>query len=115
MEEGMARRRHVWRLVGLAIRCLVLFCTAWDAWAQTRDDIERLNREIDTLIEAGKYAEALPLAKEAVQGAERIYYPDDVTIAGPLLKLGEVLSSLDRQAEAEPYERRALEIRERLL
>src|SRR5262245_47431223 len=83
--------------------------------AQTADDLASLNSQVEALLKAGKYAEALPLAEKAVKSAEEKRGPNDAAIAGPLLKLGALLGRLGRIPEMEAHERRALAIREATL
>ena len=85
------------------------------AQAQGADDLATLNAKVEQLFKAGKFADALPVARMAAQTAEKQHGPDHLAVTGPLLILAEVLGGLDRVPEGEPFERRALAIREKVL
>ena len=97
---GLAWRRAV---LILAIAALVGWM-AVSGHAQSGHDLAQLNKQVEELVKAGKYAEALPLAERAIRLAEEEHGANDVAVTGPLLMLGEVLGGLGRVAEVEPLE-----------
>jgi hypothetical protein len=102
------------RVLVLAVATLACGLVA-GAQAQIGDDVAALDAQVEALNKAGKYAEALPLAEQAIKRAEEQNGPNDPAVAGPLLMLAELLGRLGRVAEGEPHERRALAIREAVL
>jgi len=104
-----------WRLVPTLAIAVLVSVTIVSTRAQPSDDLAALNKQVEELSKAGKYAEALPLAERAVKVADEQHGPNDPAVAGPLLKLGNVLGRLGRLADMERHERRALAIRETAL
>jgi CHAT domain-containing protein len=64
---------------------------------------------------AGQPEKAVPIARQAVELTEKHLGPDHAETAGALANLAAVEAALGRAGEAEPLERRALEIHRRLL
>ena len=75
-------------------------------------DVAALNRQIAQLKAAGKYAQAVPLAKQALALAEK-KGPDSPDVAAALDTLAELYEAENKYAEAEPLLKRALAIREK--
>ncbi len=71
---------------------------------------ERLGERIAGLLEAGRYAEAVPLAAELVENQERLFGTEDVETAYCLNVLGHLLSKAGRAESAVPHHSRALRI-----
>src|ERR1039458_2286476 len=74
-----------------------------------------LNTQVLDLYKQGKYAEALPIAAEAVKVAEAAFGPDDLRIASALNNLAQLYYKEGKYAEVEPLNQRALHIREKAL
>jgi tetratricopeptide (TPR) repeat protein len=74
-----------------------------------------LNTQVLNLVKQGKYAEAVPIAKDALKAAEAAYGPDDPNIAVALNILAMVYMYQDKYAEAEPLYHRALPLFEKTL
>ena len=77
-----------------------------------RRDVAALNRQIAQLKAAGKYAQAVPLAQQALALAEK-KGPDSPDVAAALDTLAELYEAENKYAEAEPLLKRALAIREK--
>jgi tetratricopeptide (TPR) repeat protein len=76
---------------------------------------EELNSRVLELYQQRKYAEALPIAQEALKEAEATFGANDPRFATSLNNLAELYSKEGKYAEAEPRFQRALEIREKAL
>jgi len=75
-------------------------------------DVAALNRQIAQLKAAGKYAQAVPLAKQAVALAEK-KGPNSPDVAKALDTLADLYEAQNKYAEAEPLLKRSLAIREK--
>ena len=82
--------------------------------AQT-DEADVLDKQIIALYQAGKYAEAIPLAQQALAIREKLLKPDDPAVATALYILAALYTSQGRYADAEPLSKRALAIYEKAL
>ena len=69
-------------------------------------------KQHDTLVDAGRYREAEPIAKKMVAVSERAFRDKPTAIAGFLNVLANLYKNLGRHAEAEPLFQRALRINE---
>src|SRR5689334_17785961 len=100
----------------LAVMALLLGLWFLPVEAQERPpELEALYERVLQLYLAGKYAEAVPVAKEYVDVARTKFgerHPDYATGLGYLADLYHMLK---RPSEAEPLLKRALEIKERAL
>ena len=76
-------------------------------------DLGKLNQEIEQLRQAGKIAEAIPVAQKAVTATERQRGPDHPDVAKALDTLAELYIAQSKYAEAEPLLKRSLAIREK--
>jgi CHAT domain-containing protein/Tfp pilus assembly protein PilF len=76
---------------------------------------EELNDQSSQLYEQGKYAEATPIAAEAVKVAEAAFGADDTRLATALNRLARLYYIQGKYADAEPLYKRALSIREKAL
>jgi tetratricopeptide (TPR) repeat protein len=74
-----------------------------------------LNDQVVVLYQQGKYAEAIPVAEEAVRAAEAAFGPDNARVATALNNLASLYEKQGRYAEAEPLYQRALRIDEKVL
>ena len=83
-------------------------------WAQEARWTE-LNRRVEMLSSQGKYAEALPLARNALEVAERLFGPEDVRTAVSAMSLANAERELGKDADAESLYKRSLAIREKAL
>ncbi|MBX7222899.1 MAG: CHAT domain-containing protein [Blastocatellia bacterium] len=78
--------------------------------------IEKLNTKArKLLLQDGKYAEALPLARQAVEQSEKIMGPEHELLADCLNTLAGCYLFLGESAQAAPYLVRALAIKEKIL
>jgi tetratricopeptide (TPR) repeat protein len=75
----------------------------------------KLTAQVSDLYQQGKYAEALPIAIEALKAAEAAFGPDDTRVATSLNNLATLNMDQGKYAEAEPLFERALGIDEKAL
>jgi tetratricopeptide (TPR) repeat protein len=107
-------------LFGLGV---LLGWALWPALAQTQptpspeatDHWQALIAQVEELYDQGRYAEAVPLAQEALALAEASVGPTHPHVATSLQHLARLNRELGRYAEAEPLLQRALTIREQIL
>ncbi len=91
----------------IIIACVIFVCG--NVFAQERS-LKDLNREVARLYKAGKYGEAIPIAKKALKVAEKTYGTKHKNTATALNNLALLYVSQDRYSDAEPLYKRALEI-----
>ncbi len=72
----------------------------------------RLSRTVVKLFNEGKYDEALPLAKRALELRETVLGPDHEMVQGALLNLSEIYTSLKKYGEARKLVERLLRTHE---
>jgi tetratricopeptide (TPR) repeat protein len=83
--------------------------------AQQIDEVTELNKKIFELNNAGKYADAVPLAQQVLAIREKALGRDDPGVATSLNNLAELYADQGRYADAEPSYKRSLAIREKAL
>jgi tetratricopeptide (TPR) repeat protein len=76
--------------------------------AQDARKAETLSTQVYQLYQAGKYAEAIPLARRALTLREKALGPGHPDVGKTLDILAVLYDSLDRYGEAEPLYKRAL-------
>ena len=97
------------QIITLAV---VLCLTAAEAYAQGAGiEWERLNRVVVELYRAGKYDDAVAVAKKALEIAEENVGPGHPNVAMSLNNLALLYRATGRIAEAERLEERAARIR----
>jgi CHAT domain-containing protein/Tfp pilus assembly protein PilF len=69
---------------------------------------------IEELSRAGKYSEAIPLARQLLADMEKAHGPVDRDVAGALNNLALLYSDVGNDAEAEPMNKRAIAIMEKV-
>jgi CHAT domain-containing protein/Tfp pilus assembly protein PilF len=94
--------------------CLMAICSIF-ASAQQNGDFNALTLQARKLRQAGKYAEAIDVARRAVAAAERQFGPDDAKVGTALIDLALSYKNQGRYDEAEPLNKRALAIDEKAL
>ena len=82
--------------------------------AQARTELELVNRII-ALSEAGRYAEAIPLAETELAITEKRFGPAHPKVALMLNEVAELYTKQGRYTDAEPLFKRSLAIREKAL
>ncbi|MBI4750806.1 MAG: CHAT domain-containing protein [Acidobacteria bacterium] len=82
---------------------------------KARIEFNRLTTQITDLQNKGNLNEALPLAFQAVEVAERIFGPEDLVLADTLHDLALLLQEKGEYAKAEPFFVRAIAIQEKAL
>ena len=108
----MARLLAKSSFVLLALGLCILACPA----SQSDDDeFNSLNQQVQTLFKQGKYQEAIPLAKRAVEVSKRVRGPEDPETAYALNNLGFIFKKIGDYAKAEPLYQEALRISEKIL
>jgi tetratricopeptide (TPR) repeat protein len=80
--------------------------------AQQADEAVELNKKVIELYNAGRYADALPIAQQVLAIREKALGRDHPEVATALNSLAELYDELGHYAEAEPLYQRALTIRE---
>jgi tetratricopeptide (TPR) repeat protein len=99
---------------------LVMHCTFWVApglATDTEDALgtDSLNRRVVELYHAGKYQEAILIARKLLEIREKTNGPEHLDTATSLNNLGELYSAMGDYAQAEPLHQRALAINEKAL
>lgn len=102
--------------VALTLICLTLFTAG--SLAQTKaapepEEAARLNAEVLRLFRAGKYEEALPLAKRVLEEREKSPGAGQRLLADALFNLGAIEQQTGRLKESEGYYKRALSLYEK--
>ncbi|MEO1610402.1 MAG: tetratricopeptide repeat-containing protein, partial [Pseudomonadota bacterium] len=85
------------------------------ARAQDTDEIGTLNGQVVRLYQAGKYAEAIVVARKALELSEQKFGPDHPSVGTTLNNLALLYRAQGRYAEAEPLYKRDLAISEKAL
>ncbi|MDT5063741.1 MAG: hypothetical protein QOH63_4200 [Acidobacteriota bacterium] len=76
-------------------------------------EAQKLNTEVVKLFNAGKYDEAIPLAKRVLQIREKALTPGDERINAALINLAELYASKQKYGDAEDYYQRLLSVYEK--
>jgi CHAT domain-containing protein/Tfp pilus assembly protein PilF len=100
-------------LIVAAIFALTL-CPASPSMGQA-DEAAQVNRRVIELYQAGRYAEAIPLAQWVLANREKALGADHPDVAAALNNLAALYRAQGRHADAEPLYERALAIREKAL
>ncbi len=106
-----------WSLFSASIFTIVLN-VAPVSGQQELDDVKalnQLNQQVMKLYQAGKYAEAIPLAQKVLEISEKALGPDNPDLSHFLDNLALLYYAMGDYAKAEPLARRALGIREKTL
>ena len=100
----------------LLVSTLVLSAEAQEPASSTaQQQWKALQEQVTARDQAGDYAGAEQLARQALALAERAFGPEHPATAVSLNNLANVLQAQGRYGEAEPLHRRALAIREKAL
>jgi CHAT domain-containing protein/Tfp pilus assembly protein PilF len=78
-------------------------------------EADKLDRQVQELLDAGKYSEAIPPAAQCLQLRERTLGPEHPGTALSLNNLAELYARMGDYAKAEPLYQRALKINEKAL
>jgi tetratricopeptide (TPR) repeat protein/CHAT domain-containing protein len=112
----MFGRRGAWRLAAVAVAGLVCaMVLAGRSHAQPADETAALNAELARLYQAGKYAEAIEIAKRVIAIREKALGPDHPQVGSALNNLAALYRDQGRTSEAEPLLKRAIAIIEKAL
>src|SRR2546422_10812580 len=107
----LCRHSGQWSVVVLAM--LLLGCGVMANVAST--DTARLNHEVQSLYDAGRYNEAMPLADHTLRIREKTLGPDHPDVAASLNNLALLYRTKGQYAQAEPLYQRSLAISEKAL
>jgi tetratricopeptide (TPR) repeat protein len=99
----------------LFVHCALWVASGLRAEPGDAPDADSLNRQVVDLYHAGKYQEAIPIARQLLEMAEKINGPEHPFTVGSLNNLAALYDSTGDYAKAEPLYRRALAIREKAL
>jgi CHAT domain-containing protein/tetratricopeptide (TPR) repeat protein len=115
---GIMAMRLVLRVIARVV--LVAMILAGSIWAplraQSTDELDTLGEQVGNLTAAGKYPEAIEMARRSVALAEKTFGPDHMRTAYELYRLGNIMrqqSQFAVAAAAHPLLLRALAIFER--
>ena len=89
-----------------ALALLIWAALASPTSAQSNADADKLNTEVIRLYQAGKYAEAVPVAQQMLALYETALGPEHPDVATSLNNLALLYGSQGRYAEAEPLYKR---------
>jgi len=99
----------------LVLLCVLAVTFGLTSKAQDTSEADSLNKQVIDLYRAGKYQEAIPIAREFLEISEKINGPDHPDTATSLNNLAQLYQSMSDYAKAEPLFQRALAIREKAL
>jgi tetratricopeptide (TPR) repeat protein len=99
----------------LFVHCALWVASGLRAEPGDAPDADSLNRQVVDLYHAGKYQEAIPIARQLLEMTEKINGPEHPFTVGSLNNLAALYDSTGDYAKAEPLYRRALAIREKAL
>src|SRR2546428_5266359 len=105
--------RHSAHCSVVVLAMLLLGCGVMANVAST--DTARLNQEVQSLYDAGRYNEAMPLADHTLRIREKTLGPDHPDVAASLNNLALLYRTKGDYAQAEALHQRALRIREKTL
>ena len=111
----MSLRSRLKAIVLIGLVALVVSSVPLGVRAQGSDDLATLNRQMQQLYGAGKYADATEIATQSLALGERQFGPDHPEVGNSLNDLAFLYTRLGRYSEAEPLYKRALAIREKAL
>jgi CHAT domain-containing protein/Tfp pilus assembly protein PilF len=105
MRSGNRSALTVW------LALIVSICLTAPSSAQS---VAARGAHIAKLSQAGKYSEAIPLARQLLADMEKAHGPVDRDVAGALNNLALLYSDVGNDAEAEPLNKRAIAIMEKV-
>ena len=79
------------------------------------ENLPALDREVEQLLRAGKFSEAIPLAQRALEIAERQPGPNGLDLSNALQRLAILYVQQGQYANAEPLYKRTLALKEKAL
>ena len=114
-------RSFLFRVPGNALAIvLVLHCAFWvasgsAAEAEAASEADSLNRQVIDLYQAGKYQEAILIARQVLEIDEKTNGPEHPSTTTSLNNLALLYNAMGDYAKAEPLVRRAVAIKEKAL
>ncbi len=107
---------RMWRLAYVVLTIMFLAAAGpMGAQAQSAADIKVLNKQIHQLFGQGKFAKAVPLAKQVLAARERVLGKEHPDTLASVNNLAVLYQAQGRYGEAEPLLKRALKTEERVL
>jgi tetratricopeptide (TPR) repeat protein/CHAT domain-containing protein len=103
------------RLFARILIATLALLAALPVQAQSAEDIQARNRQVEQLINQGKHAEAFKLAEQTLSLAERVLGPEHPSTLTDVSNLGLLYHMQGRHAEAEPLYKRVFAGREKAL
>ena len=103
------------RTCSLSLALILALGIGASATAAQESELQELNSKVARLYRQGKYAEAVPIAAQAVDLAEATFGSGNANVALTLNNLALLNLKLGKYAEAEPFYQRALDIDEEAL
>ena len=98
---GATRINTLWLAAVLAVAAAAPIAAAGQDAAPAGDTrLDEMNAQVEQLYNQGQYAEAMPIAAEALKAAETAYGPDDFRVARELNDLAEIDQAQARYDEA---------------
>ena len=104
----------MWKRSPIGLALLLVVSTAGSSAQTPALRWNELTRQVDELLDRGRHAEAVHLAEEALQIAERTFGVDDQRYATSTFNLGRVYDAGRRFVDAAPLYHRALGLMERV-
>ena len=104
-----------WARWGCGLVLALAVTVAGPVSAQTTADADKLNTEVIRLYQAGRSAEAIPIAQQALSIREKALGPEHPDVGTALNNLAGLYQAQGRYAEAEPLSKRSLSLREKAL
>ena len=102
------------RLLSACAVAIVLSATPASS-QEALKEADELNTRVIKLYQAGKYAEAIPLAQQALEIREKVLGPDHPKVAASINNLANLYQAIGDYAKAELFFRRSLGIAEKAL
>lgn len=113
---GATRINTLWLAAVLAVAAAAPIAAAGQDAAPAGDTrLDEMNAQVEQLYNQGQYAEAMPIAAEALKAAETAYGPDDFRVARELNDLAEIDQAQARYDEAAQLLERSLSICEKAM
>jgi tetratricopeptide (TPR) repeat protein len=113
MEAGVMKSMKA--SIRVAITALALGLSLSTPSRAGKDEATALDQKVTALYNAGKYAAAIPLARQSLAIREKTLAPDDEKVGLSLNNLAALEYNQGHYAEAEPLYKRSLAISEKLL
>ena len=91
------------RLMGVLALLAMLWAPVRVGAQEASDEVTALSREVDQLFQAGRFADAIPIAQRALAMLKVQYPEDDFHNAILLKRVAEMYARQGRYGDAEPF------------